>query len=61
MAQADLKQSGLSKKNLHPILYRPFDIRYTHYTGNSRGFHCMPRGEVMQHMLAGKNLALSRL
>jgi Type ISP C-terminal specificity domain len=58
MAQSDLKKSGLSKENLTPILYRPFDIRYTYYTGNSRGFHCMPRGEVMQQMLAGENLAL---
>jgi len=41
-----------------PILYRPFDVRYTYYTGRSRGFICMPRPEVMRHMLAGKNLAL---
>jgi len=58
MAQADLKQSGISKENLFPILYRPFDTRYTYYTGNSRGFHCMPRSDVMQHMLAGHNMAL---
>lgn len=50
-AQKDLKESGLSKNHLTQILYRPFDIRYTYYTGKSRGFHCMPRGEVMQHML----------
>src|SRR6266487_344521 len=58
LAQDDLRKSGLSKSNLVPILYRPFDIRYTYYTGNSRGFHCMPRNDVMHHMLAGKNLAL---
>lgn len=50
-AQNDLKESGPNKKFLTSILYRPFDIRFTYYTGNSRGFHCMPRGEVMQHML----------
>jgi predicted helicase len=50
-AQKDLKESGLNKNHLTQILYRPFDIRYTYYTGKSRGFHCMPRGEVMQHML----------
>lgn len=42
-----------------PILYRPFDIRYTFYTGTSRGFICMPRPKVMQHMLAGENLGLA--
>jgi predicted helicase len=58
MAQADLKKSGLSRQNISPVLYRPFDIRHTYYTGNSRGFHCMPRGEVMRHMLAEENLGL---
>ncbi len=57
LAQEDLKNSGPTKKNIVPILYRPFDIRFTYYTGNSKGFHCMPRGEVMQHMLQD-NIAL---
>ncbi len=57
LAQKDLKDSGLDKKRIVPILYRPFDIRYTYYTGKSRGFHCMPRPEVMQHIIR-KNLAL---
>ncbi len=56
-AQKDIHDSGLKKENLSPILYRPFDIRYTYYTGKSRGFHCMPRGEVMQHLLQ-KNISL---
>lgn len=56
-AQSDLKESGMDKKNIVPILYRPFDIRYTYYTGKSRGFHCMPRKEVMRHMLR-ENLGL---
>lgn len=58
LAQKDLKDSGLDKNKIVPILYRPFDIRYTYYTGKSRGFHCMPRPEVMQHMLVGENLGL---
>lgn len=49
-AQKDLKDSGLNDENIKPILYRPFDTRYTYYTGKSRGFHCMPRNEVMRHM-----------
>jgi predicted helicase len=51
LAQEDLKKSGPTKGNIVPILYRPFDIRFTYYTGNAKGFHCRPRGEVMRHML----------
>jgi len=40
------------------ISYRPFDKRFTYYTGNSRGFHCMPRGNVMRHFLKGRNVGL---
>ncbi len=57
LAQKDLTSSGLDRKNIVPILYRPFDVRYTYYNGRSRGFHCMPRSEVMRHMLQ-ENLGL---
>jgi len=57
-AQKDLKETGLDENRVVSILYRPFDVRYTYYTGKSRGFHCMPRPEVMSHMLAGENLGL---
>jgi len=50
-AQQDLKESGLDRDKIVPVLYRPFDVRYTYYTGNSRGFHCMPRRNVIQHMM----------
>jgi len=58
-AQTDLKESGLSKGQLAPVLYRPFDMRHTYYTGKPSGFHCRPRGEVMRQMLAGKNLGFA--
>ncbi len=58
LAQADLKESGASDEHIVPILYRPFDTRYTYYTGNSRGFICRPRSEVMRHILTGQNLGL---
>ena len=58
-AQSDLKSSGLRDDIAVPILYRPFDTRYTYYTGVSRGFICRPRSEVMRHMLAGDNIGLS--
>ncbi|MDI6759590.1 MAG: N-6 DNA methylase [Candidatus Brocadiaceae bacterium] len=57
LAQKDLTDSGLDRKKIVPILYRPFDVRYTYYTGNSGGFHCRPRPEVMRHMRQ-ENLAM---
>jgi len=59
LAQKDIIESGISDNCLVPINYRPFDIRYTLYTGKSRGFHCMPRGEVMRHMIAGDNIGIA--
>jgi hypothetical protein len=56
-AQKDLKESGLNRKKIVPILYRPFDVRYAYYTGTSGGFHCRPRPEVMRHMMQ-ENLAM---
>jgi len=58
LAQKDLVDSGPTREKMIRILYRPFDVRHTYYTGNSRGFICMPRPEVMRHMLAGENVAL---
>lgn len=59
LAQEDLRRSGPDHRYVVPILYRPFDVRYTYYTGNSRGFICRPRPQVMRHMLAGENVALA--
>jgi len=58
LAQEDVRASGPSRENVKPILYRPFDVRATYYTGVTRGFICMPRRVVMRHMLAGENLGL---
>jgi len=57
-AQDDLKQSGPSPDRIVPVLYRPFDVRFTYYTGHSCGFICWPRADVMQNMLAGANTAI---
>ena len=58
LAQKDLLDSGPIREKVVPILYRPFDVRHTYYTGRSQGFICRPRSEIMQNMLAGENLAL---
>ena len=46
-AQKALRQAG---GKVVQILYRPFDVRWTWYSG-SRGFICRPRFAVMRHML----------
>ena len=56
LAQEDVRRND---GRIRPVLYRPFDRRFTYYTGKSRGFICMPRPAVMRHMLAGENLGLS--
>ncbi len=55
MAQADLKKNS---PRTVPVAYRPFDTRFTLYTGESKGFLGYPRHKVMRHMLRGPNLAL---
>ncbi|MFN5891119.1 MAG: type ISP restriction/modification enzyme, partial [Dolichospermum sp.] len=66
LAQDDIKKSRvkqnkintINRNSIKRILYRPFDIKYTYYTGKSRGFICMPRNDVMKNMLLGDNLGL---
>ena len=40
------------------INYRPFDNRFTLYTGKSKGFLAYPRSKTSRHMLQEKNFAL---
>jgi len=58
LAQKDIKDTNIDTNLIKPILYRPFDVKYTYYTGNSSGFICRSRNEVMQNMLLGENLGL---
>ena len=53
LAQEDINNTGFDTAKIKRILYRPFDRRWTYFTGTSRGFLCMPRPEVMAHMIAG--------
>ena len=57
-AQNDVKNTGIDPSLIKPILYRPFDTRFTYYTGTSRGFLCRPRQKVIQNMLMGHNLGI---
>lgn len=57
-AKHDVIASGPKSECVRRITYRPFDIRYTYYTGQSRGFMGWPVHAVMQHMINTDNLAL---
>lgn len=54
-AKSDLSDSD---KNISQVSYRPFDTRYTVYTGNSRGLYASPQVKIMQHLITGNNPAL---
>jgi predicted helicase len=57
-AKADVSASGPSQNHICPILYRPFDIRFTYWTGRTKGFLAYPRREVMQHIVGLKNIGM---
>ena len=40
------------------VSYRPFDNRWTCYTGNSRGLYSSPQSKVMKQFTEGENLGL---
>ncbi|MFD2578832.1 type ISP restriction/modification enzyme [Novosphingobium colocasiae] len=56
-AKADVTVN-FGQNYLMPIAYRPFDTRWTYYTGNSRGFLCYPREEVMRHLADHENISM---
>lgn len=43
------------------ILYRPFDIRNTLYTGKTKGFLAYPRAETSKHLVNKENISLITL
>lgn len=57
-AQEDIRRRKIDNEKFIIISYRPFDSRYTYYTGKSKGFHCRPRVEIMSHFLQGDNFGL---
>ncbi len=56
-AQADVR-ARREPACFRELLYRPFDLRHTWYSGQTRGFIGTPAWPTMRHMLAGDNLAL---
>lgn len=53
-AQEDLRKGF----TLECILYRPFDVRWTAYTGRSKGFLAYPREKTNKHIVGKDNVSL---
>ncbi len=52
-------KEDLSKKySIEQILYRPFDVRYTAYSGNSKGFIAYPREKTNVNVVGRDNITL---
>ena len=56
-ALVDLRNHLNVERHVTPICYRPFDTRWTYYTGQT-GFHSRPNYDIMCHLI-NENLALS--
>jgi len=57
-ARADVRACH-GKYSFTSVTYRPFDSRYTLYTGKSRGLYSSPQVKVMKHLLRDDNLGLA--
>jgi hypothetical protein len=58
LAQEDLQKN---KSKVIRIFYRPFDYRFTSYTGKTKGFHAYPRKEITDNFVENPNLGLINL
>lgn len=56
-AKADVQDHAKSQLTF-PIVYRPFDVRYTWFSGRGKGFIGTPASSLMHHMLQEQNLGL---
>lgn len=57
LAKKDIENSYPNQGIFTKLNYRPFDKRWTYYTGQSKGFHSYPRNDIMKHLLK-ENVAL---
>lgn len=53
-ARKDLEQYYPNKGSFVEINYRPFDNRFSFYTGKSSGWYSRPRVDIMKHVIDGK-------
>jgi predicted helicase len=54
-AKKDLKENN---PIVTKVMYRPFDDRFTYYTGKSKGFVAYPRSELFSHLNKNENVSL---
>lgn len=52
------KDLQTSKKDMAKLQVKPFDYRYTYFTGTSRGFHTYPAITVNKHIFMKNNIVL---
>lgn len=57
-AKQDILKTDMNRNNIIPINYRPFDTRYTYYTGNSKGYLGWPVSKITKHFVNKQNIAL---
>lgn len=58
-AKADvIEHKKTMESKIQTIAYRPFDVRYTFFSGKSKGFWGTPSAKVSQHFVLGENLGL---
>lgn len=50
------KDAETYQGNLTCVCYRPFDYRFTMYTGNSRGLYSSPQSGIMKHFIGHENI-----
>lgn len=55
----DLKRHLAAGGKPAKVQYRPFDERWSYFTNVTKGFMCMPRGEVMAHLMEGNSDAVA--
>ena len=55
-SKIDIQKNGIEK--ISPILYRPFDIRYSYLSGFSKGFVAYSRYEISRNLTFKDNIAL---
>lgn len=54
----EIKAKQIKKKYIKPVLYRPFNKKYTFYTGKSNGIMARPVYSIMKHLLQEGNISL---
>lgn len=55
-AKKDAESSYLDREKYLPVSYRPFDVRYSLYTGNSRGLYSSPQFKISRQVIGRDNL-----